>query len=259
LPTSSHSGELVLVVEDDAPIATVLSTYLEADGYRVEVVTDGQQAIQAARTLLPFAITLDISLPKLDGWSVLNALKRDPLTAEIPVIVISIVDNRDFGIVLGATEYMVKPIDHERLQRALRELRGTSSNGADGDGDGLILVVDDDPGMCDMLSSALSESGWRAETARDGAAALEALERERPAAVVLDLMMPRVDGFEVLRTVRQQPTLHDLPVIVITAKDLSEEDQRRLRDSAQAVIPKQALRIDDLVHEVRKALGRLRT
>ncbi len=250
-----RGGELVLVVEDDDAIATVLSTYLEADGYQVQVVADGQQAVQVARTIRPFAVTLDISLPKLDGWSVLNTLKRDPATAEIPVVIISIVDNREFGIVLGATDYIVKPIDHERLQRVLRSLRSTRVNGEDG----LILVVDDDPALRDVLSSSLTDDGWRAATASDGEAALAAIERERPTAMVLDLMMPRVDGFEVLRTVRQQPSMRDMPVIVVTAKDLTDEDQRRLRDTAQAVIPKQAMRMDDFLAEVRSTLGRLRT
>jgi len=254
-PDAQRGRELVMVVEDDQPIATVLTTYLEADGYQVEVVSDGQQAIVAARTKLPFAITLDISLPKLDGWSVLNALKRDPITASIPVVIISIVDNRDFGMVLGATDYMVKPIDHERLQRVLRELRSRRANGEDG----LILVVDDDPALRDILSSSLADDGWRAATASNGEAALQALEHERPTAMVLDLMMPRVDGFEVLRTVRQRPSMRDLPVIVVTAKDLTEEDQSRLHESAQAVIVKQALRIEDLLQEIRAQLARHRT
>jgi signal transduction histidine kinase/DNA-binding response OmpR family regulator len=246
-------GERVLVVEDDPHIATVLRTYLEADGYRVDVVGDGQQAVQAARTDVPFAITLDISLPKLDGWSVLNALKRDPATATIPVIIISIVDNRDFGIVLGATDYLVKPIDHERLQSVLSALRPSRHAG-----NGTILVVDDDPALRDVLSSSLAEDGWRTVTASDGAAALAAIEHERPAAVVLDLLMPRVDGFEVLRSVRQQPSLSDLPIIIVTAKDLTDEDRQRLADLSQGIIQKQALRLEHLLDEVRGALAKQR-
>ncbi len=154
---------VVLVVEDDVHIATVLRTYLEADGYRVEVVEDGHAAILRARELAPYAITLDISLPKLDGWSVLNALKREPSTATIPVIVISIIDHRDFGFVLGATEYLVKPIDPERLRRTLKGL-----DGARAVGDGSVLIVDDDPAMRDVLSSLFAEDGWKVRTAVDG-------------------------------------------------------------------------------------------
>jgi CheY-like chemotaxis protein len=245
-----RTAPLVLVVEDDPPIATVLRTYLEADGYRVELAADGHDAIQAARTLLPFAITLDISLPKLDGWSVLNALKRDPQTASIPVVVVSIVDNRDFGLVLGATEYLVKPIDVERLRAVLRELDGARSPG-----DNSVLIVDDDPALRDVLSSLLAEDGWKVATAADGEAALTAIQRSKPTAMVLDLMMPRVDGFEVLRSLRTSPTTCDLPVIVVTAKDLTDEDRERLARNAERVILKQAMPLETLRAEIRDLLG----
>ena len=243
----------MLVVEDDDHIATVLRTYLEADGYRVERVRDGQEAIVGAREMLPFAITLDISLPKLDGWSVLNALKREAATADIPVIVVSIVDNRDFGLVLGATEYLVKPIDHDRLRSLLHGLDGIRPTA-----DGSVLVVDDDPALRDVLSSVLAEDGWRVETAEDGDAALRSIERERPTAMVLDLMMPRVDGFEVLQSVRKQSHLRDLPVVIVTAKELTEEDRQRLAQGAERVILKQALRLEDLREEVRTLLASYR-
>jgi CheY-like chemotaxis protein len=248
LSDASHAP-LVLVVEDDPHIATVLRTYLEADGYRIQVASDGQAAIEMARTLSPFAVTLDISLPKLDGWSVLNALKHEPMTAQIPVIIVSIVDNRDFGLLLGATEYIVKPIDHERLRSVLRGLDGaTESRG------GTVLVVDDDPSLRDVLGSVLSEDGWQVATANDGEAALAAVQCERPIAIVLDLMMPRVDGFEVLRTLRDQPATRDVPIIVVTAKELSDDDRQRLSSSAARVILKQALRMDDLPVQLRELL-----
>ncbi len=230
-------------------IATVLRTYLESDGYRVEVVDDGQQAVQAARALAPFAITLDISLPKQDGWMVLNALKREPTTADIPVVIVSIVDNRDYGLVLGASDYLVKPIDHERLRATLRSLERL------GGSNGTILVVDDDPALRDVLGGVLSEDGWRVVTASDGGEALASVERDRPMAMVLDLMIPQVDGFEVLRTLRERPATRDLPVIVVTAKDLTEEDRKRLARSAEQVILKQALRVDDLPTEIRGLLA----
>ncbi|HEY0581082.1 MAG TPA: response regulator, partial [Chloroflexota bacterium] len=177
--TPDSDAPVVLVVEDDPHIATVLRTYLEADGYRVEHADDGHAALQLARTLQPFAITLDISLPKLDGWSVLNTLKREPTTADIPVVIVSIVDNRDFGMVLGATEYLVKPIDHDRLRSVLRSLDRLRTSG---DGTGTVLVVDDDPALRDVLGSLLSEDGWRVTTASDGEAALAAIGREKPTA-----------------------------------------------------------------------------
>ena len=250
-PPPNAAAPLVLVVEDDVHVSTVLRTYLEADGYRVEVVMDGQEAIQAARELLPFAITLDISLPKLDGWSVLNALKRESTTADIPVVIVSIVDNRDFGLVLGATDYLVKPIDHERLRNALRGLVTPGSPD-----DGSVLIVDDDAALREVLSCLLAEDGWRVATAADGEAALAAVEQHKPSAVVLDLMMPRVDGFEVLQTLRRRPSTQDLPVIVVTAKDLTDEDRERLARNAQRVIVKQAVPLEELREEIRGILTR---
>jgi CheY-like chemotaxis protein len=254
-PQADHAARaaidpVVLVVEDDPHIANVLRTYLESDGYHVEVADDGQAALQLARTLRPFAITLDISLPKVDGWSVLNTLKRDAATASIPVVVVSIVDNRDFGMVLGATEYLVKPIDPDRLRSVLRGLDASAP------GDGSVLVVDDDPALREVLSSLLEEDGWRVATAADGIAALEVLKHERPSALVLDLMMPGLDGFEVLRAMRGHPSTRDLPVIVITAKDLTDDDRERLSRSAQRVILKQAMPLGDLRDEIRSLLAR---
>jgi CheY-like chemotaxis protein len=251
---ADDSAPLVLVVEDDVHIATVLRTYLEADGYRVDIVPDGQQAIEAARRLSPFAITLDISLPKLDGWSVLNALKREAATTDIPVVIVSIVDNRDFGLVLGASDYLVKPIDHERLRTVLRSL-----NSIRAPGDGTVLVVDDDPALRDVLSSLLAEDGWHVATAADGEAALAAIDHARPTAMVLDLMMPRCDGFEVLRALRTRPATRDLPVIVITAKELSDDDRARLARNAERVFQKQAVPLEQLRQEIRGILTERRS
>jgi adenylate cyclase len=255
-PASDPSAPLVLVVEDDIHIATVLRTYLEDDGYRVAVADDGHEAVQAARRLKPFAITLDISLPKMDGWSVLNVLKREPSTADIPVVIVSIVDNREFGLVLGATDYLVKPIEPERLRGVLRGLEHLRTAAG-----GTVLVVDDDPALCDILGSLLIDDGWRVTTVGDGEAALAAVDRERPTAMVLDLMMPRLDGFEVLHALRARPATRDLPVIVMTAKDLTQEDSVRLARNAERVVLKQGLPIDDLRQEVRGLLRahRLRT
>jgi CheY-like chemotaxis protein len=160
------------------------------------------------------------------------------------------VDNRDFGLVLGATDYLVKPIDHERLRGVLRGLADLRAPH-----DGSVLIVDDDPDLREVLSSLLAEEGWRVSTAPDGESALAAIERERPTAMVLDLMMPRIDGFEVLRTVRQQATTRDLPVIVVTAKDLTDDDRLRLARSAQGVISKQAMPLDDLRREIHDVLS----
>jgi CheY-like chemotaxis protein len=147
-------------------------------------------------------------------------------------------------------EYLVKPIEPERLRSVLNSL-----SGARRPEDASVLIVDDDPALREVLSSVLAEDGWRVATAADGAAALAAIERERPTAVVLDLMIPRVDGFEVLRALRTNPGTRDVPVIVVTAKDLTDEDGERLARSAERVIVKQATPLDSLRHEIRELLA----
>ena len=240
----------VLVVEDDPDIATVLETYLDREGYGVAHASDGQEALRLAHAVRPFAITLDIMLPKLDGWSVLNALKRDPELAGIPVVVISIVDNRTFGMVLGATDYLVKPIDPEQFRAVLQHLAGDPRPGQD-----CLLVVDDDPQIRDVLGTTLAAEGWQVLTAAGGREALDLVAREHPRAMLLDLMMPDVDGFDVLRTLRQDPVTNSLPVVVVTAKELTEDDRRRLAGAAERVIVKQSTPIDKLGEQVRDALA----
>jgi CheY-like chemotaxis protein len=185
---------------------------------------------------------------------VLNAPKHEPATADIPVVIVSIVDSRDFGLVLGATDYLVKPIDHERLRAVLRSL-----NALRAPGDGTILVVDDDPALRDALSSLLAEDGWRVATASDGEAALAAVEHTTPTAMVLDLMMPRCDGFEVLRALRKRQTTRDLPVVVITARELSDDDRARLAHNAERVYQKQAVGLDELRRELRGVVSASRS
>jgi CheY-like chemotaxis protein/two-component sensor histidine kinase len=244
-----RSRPIVLVVEDDPDIAAVVTTYLEQDGYSVLHASDGQQAIRLAREERPFAILLDVVLPRLDGWSVLNILKREPLTAHIPVIVVSIVDNRQFGMVLGASDYLVKPVNHDQLQRVLRrfEHQRTGGNG--------VLVVDDDPAVLDVLGTSLEHDGWRIRTAADGVAALEAIRHERPDIVLLDLMMPGLDGFEVLERLRSDARTRDLPVVVLTAKNLTPEERASLAKRAERFILKEARTLTSLLDQVRDALA----
>jgi CheY-like chemotaxis protein len=190
--------------------------------------------------LNPAAITLDITMPDLDGWTVLAAIKGDPTLADIPVILLTIIDEKNRGFALGASEYLVKPIDRDKLIRVLRQLCTPLG--------GSILVVDDDQISRAGLKNALQQAGWQVAEADNGQIALTRLNEARPSAILLDLMMPEMDGFEFLDEVRRHEKWRDIPIIVITARDVTAEDRARLNGRVESVIQKAGR--DDMLRQV---------
>ncbi len=235
----------VLVVDDDEGTRRLLRFELEPYGLTVLEASDGREALAVARGGAPDAILLDVVMPRLDGWATLRALKSSPDTRSIPVIVHSVVENRAFGFGLGAVDHLVKPVSGAVLREALARVGLTA--------EARVLVVDDDADVRNLLRDELSAAGYRVETARDGAEALAALERQRPSAVVLDLLMPEPDGFEVLYRMREDAGLRSVPVIVLTGKDLSDEEETRVAGSAQRILRKgadMARLVRDVLHSV---------
>jgi signal transduction histidine kinase/CheY-like chemotaxis protein len=235
-------GAQVLVVDDDATVRALMDRHLTKEGFTVVTAASGIEALALARDLHPAAITLDVMMPDLDGWSVLAALKSDPTLAGIPVILVTIVDDRQRGYALGATEYLVKPVDRKQLAGVLRTACGTTA--------GTILLVDDDDDVRTTLRQALEREGWQVSEAGNGRLALERLSFTKPDAIVLDLMMPEMDGFQVVAELRQHAEWHDIPVVVVTAMDLSEEDRRRLAGNVASVIRKAGQPCEELLREV---------
>jgi len=221
----------VLVIDDDPAVHDLMQRSLEKDGFRVEVALDGKRGIELARQLKPAVITLDVMMPSMDGWSVLRALKTDPATADIPVIMLTIVDDKQMGFALGAADYFTKPIDFQRLHTVLGKYRKPS-------GPQTVLVVEDDASMRDILSQLLEKEGWQVAEAPNGRVGLEQLNGSVPALILLDLMMPEMDGFEFMEALRRRQKGQHIPVIVITAKDLTEEDHRRLNGGVERIIQK---------------------
>ena len=222
----------VLVIEDEAATREVLMQDLSRRGYRVLAAAGGGDGLRLAREVRPDAITLDIIMPDLDGWAVLRALKDDPELRDIPVILLTILHDQDLGYALGAADFLTKPIDTEALVRLLR--RYCRADRAQ------VLVVDDDAGTRDLLRRTLAKAGWSIGEAANGAECLDALQRLCPSVVLLDLMMPGMDGFEVLERMRRHDAWGDIPVIVITAKDLSRDEVAWLRGCAEKVVQKGA-------------------
>jgi len=242
-PSTAQSGAAtILVVDDDQTVREVMQRFLEREGFSVVTANGGHEGLRLARALHPAAITLDVMMPDLDGWMVLTAIKDDPALADIPVILISIVDEKNRGYALGATDYMIKPVDRERLSDVLRNICGAVGRQA--------LLVDDDDLMRRGMRLALEQNGWQVAEAENGRIALARLAETRPDVIVLDLMMPEMDGFEFLDEMRQRTEWRDIPVLVVTARDLTAEDRGRLNGSVERVLQKGASEVDALLLEI---------
>jgi hypothetical protein len=232
----------VLVIDDNPEARDLIGRFLEAEGFTVIEAADGPTGIQLARTHRPNAITLDVLMPGMDGWAVLNELKADPDLTTIPVIMATVLDNRSLGFSLGASEYLTKPVDRNRLRAVLRKFRR--------DGRHDVLIVEDDPGTRELLHRLVEGEGWTAATAENGALALEAVRQHPPSLILLDLMMPVMDGCEFAIELRKNEDWRAIPVIVLTAKDLTADDRRALNGDVQGVLQKGALSQDELLREI---------
>jgi CheY-like chemotaxis protein len=220
----------VLVIDDDEDVQELLRRTLARHGFAVESARNGDDGLRLAHKLRPQAIVLDVMMPGTDGWTVLSRLKSDPETADLPVIMLTIVENRNLGFALGAAEYLTKPIDRDRLASVI--LRYRLNTGA------LALVVDDESHQREIVRRMLESEGWTVDEAQHGRDALDRLEHSAPALILLDLIMPEMDGFEFLHELAQRETWKTIPVIVITAKDLSAEERTALDRYAGNVLTK---------------------
>ncbi len=245
-PDVDDSRPLVLVVEDDLQASELISLYLSEAGYGVAHAFDGEQAIQMARELRLYAITLDIILPKKDGWEVLAELKSLPETKDIPVVIVSTVDNRLFGLNLGAIEYLVKPVNKQELIEAVRKIGAVT-----------VLVVDDEPRTVEMLTDILQAEGFTVLQAYGGRQGVDLAIEKHPDLIILDLMMPEVSGFDVVEQLRAHPEAVEIPIMIYTFKDLTAEDRQRLNSHVQAIACKSASGKKDLLQELER-LGRIR-
>jgi CheY-like chemotaxis protein len=246
-PVTSSPGQRVLLsIDDDADVLYLLRENLSEAGYQVVGVRSGEEGVQQAKALQPFAITLDIMMPRKDGWQVLHELKSDPATRHIPVILLTIVDKKALGYQLGAADYLVKPLDRQAVLTVLNRLarqNGRSQSKR-------VLVVDDDNQVIDLVRQLLGESNYALDVATDGVAALAAIERQPPDVILLDLMMPRLDGFGVIEQLRTR----QIPIIVLTAKLLSHEELSWLHERVAQVVQKQGLAQESLLHDLRQLL-----
>ena len=239
----------VLIVEDDRRSAGLLRVYLEDAGYAVAIARDGIEALDLVRRLAPAAVILDVLLPRLNGWEVLAELKSDPATSAIPVVVVSMIDERGAGFALGAADYLVKPVDRASLLDALARCVAPRRDRR------TLVAIDDDPVDLDLLEAVLSPEGWEVLRAGGGEEGLRMVRRERPAVVVLDLLMPDVDGFDVVERLRADPLVDDVPIVVLTSKDMTRADHDRLAGQISYIAQKGSLPRAELVDLVDRLVG----
>src|SRR6266508_3826700 len=239
------SGDCVLVVDDDATARELIAEHLKAEGFSVVTAAGGLEGLKLAKELRPIAMTLDVMMPDLDGWSVLAALRQDPELAEIPVIMITILDEHRRGVALGAAGYLTKPIDRERLHRMISRFRAPARPTR-------VLLVEDDADQRERMRGWLGGEQWAVQEAANGRQALARLQADKPDVILLDLMMPEMDGFAVVAALQKEPRWRDIPVIVITARDLDAQDRERLNSGVQSVLVKETFRPADLVERIRR-------
>ncbi len=237
------SAGTVLVIDDDPVVRQLLARMLGKEGFRVREAAGGEAGLALARAERPDVITLDVLMPGLDGWGVLAALKSDPALASIPVVMLSIMDERNLGFALGAAEYLTKPIERAQLSAVLARYRRAPGSG--------VLVVEDDAATRAVLRRALEKEGWRVTEAENGRVGLERMAAEQPALVLLDLMMPEMDGFEFLDGLRARSATDAPPIVVITAKELTDADRQRLNGGVRGVVQKRSQDLDGLLAEIR--------
>jgi signal transduction histidine kinase/CheY-like chemotaxis protein len=243
----SGEGDLVLCIDDDLTSLELLERTFVAAGLRVVTSSDGEEALRLARELQPRAITLDVVMPRMDGWAVLRSLKGDPVTRDIEVIMVTMTDDRELGLTLGAAEFLTKPIQRERLV-ALVTQHGRRAGGP-------VLIIDDEPEVRELARRALEAEGFLVDEAENGRAALERLSESKPALILLDLMMPVMDGFDFLVELRRREEGRTIPVIVVTAKDLTDDDRRRLNGDVQGLVQKRGLEVETFLGQLRDLIA----
>ena len=249
LPTelAPGPGPTVVVVEDDRRSFDLLRVYLEAAGARVVGARDGEEGLDTVRRLSPAGVILDILLPGIDGWEVLAQLKADPGTAAIPVIVVSMLDERGRGFALGAAEYLVKPVGKDQLLAALYRAAAMPERKH------TVLAIDDDPLAIELVRASLEPEGWTVLGAATGQEGLALIRERQPSAVLLDLLVPDMDGFEVVEALRADPDTKSVPVVILTSKSMTQQDKERLQGRITYVARKTEFDLSGLAGLVRWA------
>jgi len=242
-------GPLVLLIDDDTTVHDIVRRFLQKEGFSVAGATSGAEGIELARKLKPLVVVLDVMMPTMDGWSVLTKLKGDPELADIPVVMLTMVNNTEMGFSLGADDYMLKPVDRTGFVATLRKYCTANTSPS-------VLVVEDDATTREMLRTSLEKEHFTVTEATNGREGLQQLEKMRPALILLDLMMPEMDGFQFTREVRSHPEWRSIPILVMTAKDIDADDRAKLDGQVSRILQKGACDREELLGEISRRITR---
>ena len=233
------------MIDDDSTARDLMTRNLSREGFRIISAASGEEGLDLARRYKPAVITLDVMMPGMDGWAVLRELKADPKVAHIPVIMCTIVNDRNMGFALGASEHVTKPVNRDQLVQTLLRYRTQAAPRH-------VLIVDDDANFRRPLRAMLEKEGWNVAEAGNGRIGLQCVEENRPELVILDLIMPETNGFDFLLALRKNPKWRDLPVVVLTSKDLTNDERQRLSGQAEQVLEKGGYDREQLLSDVRE-------
>ena len=241
-------AKTILVIDDDPTVHDLMHRFLSKEGFRVASAFSGEEGLLLAQELQPDAITLDVMMPRMDGWAVLSGLKANPELAHIPVIMLTIVDNKNIGYALGASDYLTKPIDRDRLGAILNKYRGERHPCR-------LLLVEDDAPTREMMRRMLEKEQWTVIEAENGQVALEQMANQQPELILLDLMMPQMDGFTFVNVLQQNEAWRSIPVVILTAKEITAEDRQQLNGYVENILQKGAYTREELLSQVRKLVS----
>ncbi|MFM1904385.1 MAG: hypothetical protein RLZZ440_2285 [Planctomycetota bacterium] len=237
----------ILVIDDDPNVLELMDRFLTKEGFTVHLAANGRDGVEMARRLRPMAVTTDVMMPEMDGWAVVTALRNDPATAQIPVVVVTVTDNREMSAAVGASEFLTKPVDWNRLGQMMARFRRDRI-------DRPVLVVEDDAASREQVTRLLCKDGWRVMEAENGLVALQRAQAEVPGVILLDLMMPEMDGFEFLARFRRLPGCAEVPVIVVSALDITPDHRARMNGGIVEIIPKSGSTAKDVAAYLRDRL-----
>ncbi len=247
--TDQRKGIRVLIIDDDAAVRDLMCRYLQKEGFIVFSAASGEEGLAVARHCQPDVITLDVIMSTMSGWNVLSAFKAEPSLSSIPIVMLTIIENRQKGLALGASDYLTKPIDYKQLTRVLERYKPDVRD--EHCEPPKVLVAEDDTATRELFKTILQRQGWHVSVVENGRQALDAVKTSPPDLILLDLMMPEMNGFQFITELRRLPEYEAIPIVVVTAIDLTEADQFRLKGQVESVLQKGAYSQEELLNQIR--------